>query len=202
MITDINDLDLTKRYTYSDYLTWQFDEMVELIRGQVFRMSPAPLSAHQLISMEISGQIYDYLKGEKCKVVTAPFDVRLPLPADKQTDTKIDTVVQPDICVICDLSKIDRRGCLGAPDWIIEILSKSTSKKDMTDKFDVYQNAGVKEYWGVHPETEMVSAFVLNENGIYEQVRTTPFVNTESVPVHIFPGFEIVLEDIFPENLD
>ena len=124
MVTDINDLDLTKRYTYNDYLTWQFDEMVELIRGRVFRMSPAPLSAHQLISMEISGQIYDYLKGKKCKVVTAPFDVRLPLPPDRQTDAKIDTVVQPDICVICDLSKIDRRGCLGAPDWVIEILSK------------------------------------------------------------------------------
>ncbi len=202
MVKDIKDLDLTKRYTYNDYLTWQFDEMVELIRGKIFRMSPAPLSAHQWISGEIYVQIYDYLRGKKCKAFYAPFDVRLPLPRDKQTDTKIDTVVQPDICVICDLSKIDRRGCLGAPDWIIEILSKSTSKKDMIDKFDVYQNAGVKEYWVVHPETEMVSAFVLDDKGIYEQVRTTPFVNTESVPVHVFPGFEIVLKDIFPQNLD
>jgi len=202
MITDIKDLDLTKRYTYSDYLTWQFDEMVELIRGRVFRMSPAPLSAHQLILGELFRQISNYLHRNPCKVFVAPFDVRLSLPTDKQTDTKIGTVVQPDICVICDSSKIDRRGCLGAPDWIIEILSKSTSRKDMTDKFEVYQNAGVKEYWIVQPEAEMIIVYVLDEEGKYRQIRTKPFLNGERVPVAVFSDFEIVLEDVFPEGFD
>ena len=89
----------------------------------------------------------------------AHFDVRLPLPATKQTPKKIDTVVQPDICVVCDLSKLDDQGCNGAPDWILEILSPATSKKDLTEKFDIYQNAGVQEYWVVYPFEKIISAF-------------------------------------------
>ena len=91
------------------------------------------------------------MRKKPCQAFSAPFDVWLPLPKNIQSNDKIDTVVQPDICVICDLEKLDNQGCNGAPDWVIEILSKATSKKDLNEKFDLYQNAGVKEYWIVHP---------------------------------------------------
>ncbi len=171
MITDINQLDLNKRYTYADYLTWQFDERVELIRGKVFRMSPAPSMSHQWVSGELFFQIKTYLKATSCQVFTTPFDVRLPLPPQHQLPEKTDTIVQPDISVICDLSKLDDRGCHGAPDWIIEILSKSTAPKDLTEKFDLYQHAGVREYWIIHPHEQTVLAYVLNAQGTYQLIR-------------------------------
>jgi Uma2 family endonuclease len=122
MVTNINELDLNKRYTYEDYLTWQLDEMVELIKGKIYKMSPAPNRMHQTISRRLHGKLFEYFEFQSCLVYHAPFDVRLPLPPAKTTDYKIDTVVQPDICVICDKDKLTPEGCLGAPDWIIEIL--------------------------------------------------------------------------------
>jgi len=197
MITNINQLDFSKKYTYADYLTWQFDDVVELIRGKIYKMSPAPSSPHQSISIELAYQIKHFLRGKNCKAFHAPFDVILPLPAEKRTSQKVNTVVQPDLCVICDLSKITHKGCTGAPDWIIEILSKGTAKKDITEKFDVYQNAGVKEYWLVHPGEETVLAYTLNEDGTYQLIRQTPFVSGEKVPVSILEGFEIDLGEVF-----
>lgn len=197
MITKFEDLDLNKRYTYADYLTWQFDEMVELIKGKVFRMAPAPGMSHQSRSGDLFGLIWSYLRGKECKAFSAPFDVRLPLPLAQQTANKIDTVVQPDICVICDLNKLDERGCNGAPDWIIEILSKSTSKKDLTDKFDIYQHAGVQEYWVVHPTAETVIPYRLNKKGKYEALRPNPFVTGEKIPVGVLKGFEVDLGEVF-----
>ncbi|MEL6625129.1 MAG: Uma2 family endonuclease, partial [Bacteroidota bacterium] len=147
IVTDIQALDLNKSYTYADYLLWQFKERVELIRGRIFKMSPAPSMGHQEISTNLMGEIYQYLKRKTCKVFHAPFDVRLPLSESQMTDQKVDTVVQPDICVVCDPQKLESRGCIGAPDWIIEILSKSTSNKYLNEKYDLYQNTGVKEYW-------------------------------------------------------
>ncbi len=199
MITDFKDLDLSKRYTYADYITWQFDDMVELIKGKIFRMSPAPNMKHQRISLKLSSKIDRFLEENKCEVFTAPFDVRLPLPKKKQTKSKIDTVVQPDVCVVCDLNKLDKQGCIGAPDWIIEILSKSTSKKDLIDKFDIYQEAGVKEYWIVRPDEESVTTYLLDDSGNYKIVRQKPYLKEESVPVSIFPDFEIVLSEVFPD---
>lgn len=199
MITDINQLDLTKRYTYADYLTWQFDEMVELIRGKVFRMSPAHGTSHQWISGELFFQIKTHLKEKPCQVFTAPFDVRLPLPPDKQSDHKTDTVVQPDISVVCNLSKLDTRGCKGAPDWIIEILSKGTAQKDFNEKFDLYQHAGVREYWIIHPHEQTVLAYTLNESGKYHLIRQKAFVRNERVPVSTFNGLEIILDEIFED---
>jgi Uma2 family endonuclease len=146
MITSIDQLDLSRSYTYADYLTWQFDERVELIRGKVVRMSTAPSTSHQACSGNPHLIIGTYLRKQACKVFYAPFDVRLPLPPENPSNNKIDTIVQPDISVICDLSKLDAQGCQGAPDWIIEILSPATSQKDLTDKFDLYQHAGVQEY--------------------------------------------------------
>jgi len=196
MITDINQLDLSKKYTYADYLTWQFDEMVELIRGKVFRMSPAPSRIHQQISSNLLKSIFSQLNQESCQVFHAPFDVRLPLPTTQQQPNKLDTVVQPDICVVCDHSKLDTQGCNGAPDWIIEILSPATSKKDLTEKFDIYQHAGVTEYWVVYPFEKTVSVFRLNAQGEYQLTRINPFVEGEMVPVVVF-DFEVDLGAVF-----
>lgn len=197
MITDINQLDLEKSYTYSDYLSWQFDEMVELIRGKVFKMSPAPSTEHQRISRKILLKVGNYLEGKTCELFDAPFDVRLALPSSKKTKDKIDTVVQPDLCVICDPAKIDEKGCQGAPDWIIEILSKGTASKDLTEKYKLYEHAGVKEYWIVRPYEQSVSPYLLDSEGVYQAVRKTPFVKGEKVPVAIFPGFEIDLSKVW-----
>jgi len=197
MITDINQLDFEKRYTYADYLTWQFDEMVELIRGKVFRMSPAPNLSHQETSANLHGLIWNYLREKPCKVYSAPFDVRLPLPAQQQTADKINTVVQPDISIICDHSKLDKQGCSGAPDWIIEILSPATGKKDLNEKFDIYQHAGVREYWIVHPNDATVIPYHLDTNGQYQLIRNTPFSKEENIPVGIFPDLTIELNELF-----
>ena len=197
MVTDINKIDFSKRYTYADYLTWQFDEMVELIKGKVFRMSPAPNLSHQQASSNLHIIIGSYLRRRPCKIFSAPFDVRLPLPTKKQTASKIDTVVQPDLSIICDLSKLDMQGCNGAPDWIIEILSTSTSKKDLTDKFEIYQNAGVHEYWIVHPMEGTIIPYRLNESGKYQSIRPTPFAIGECISVGVFPDLEVELEEVF-----
>ena len=197
MITDINQLDLDKRYTYADYLTWQFDEMVELIRGKVFRMSPAPSTGHQAISRNLTMQIGEYLEDKPCQFFYAPFDVRLPLPPAKRSASKIDTVVQPDICIICDPSKIDDQGCNGAPNWIIEILSKGTAHKDLNEKFELYQHAGVQEYWVVHPSEQTVIPYRLDSEGQYQLIRKTPFVREEKIEVGVFPDFEMDLSVVF-----
>lgn len=194
MITDINQLDLTKKYTYADYLTWRFDEMVELISGKVVRMSPAPNLYHQKVSGNMFVQISNYLKGKQCQVFHAPFDVRLPIPPPPENAT---TVVQPDICVICDENKLDIRGCNGAPDWIIEILSPATSKKDLNEKFDLYESAKVKEYWVIHPSDGTVIPFHLSAAGKYEPIRNIPFAKGETVPVGVFSDFEIDLDEVF-----
>ena len=197
MITDINQLDLNKRYTYADYLTWQFDEVVELIRGKVFRMSPSPSTSHQRLSGNLFRLIANYLVGRSCQVFAAPFDVRLPLPPDRQTAEQIDTVVQPDISIICDSSKLDERGCQGAPDWIIEILSKGTASIDLTEKYDLYQHSGVLEYWVAHPYEGTLLIYRLDKNNRYQLLRQTPFTKGEKAPSRIFPDFEMDLEEVF-----
>lgn len=197
MLTDIKQLDLNRRYTYADYLTWQFDEMVELIRGRVFKMSPAPSRAHQEVLGSLHLQIGHYLSGKSCRIYMAPFDVRLPLPEHQQTPSKIDTVVQPDLCIICDPSKLDDKGCNGAPDWIIEILSPATSQKDFTDKFEIYQFAGVREYWVVHPHEATVLIYRLDDAHRYQLLRQTPFVRHEVAPSGVFPEFGVDLGVVF-----
>ena len=191
MITDINQLDLSKTYTYADYLTWQFEGMVELIKGKIFNMSPAPGSYHQSVCGNIYRDIAVFLKKKTCKVFIAPFDVRL---SRFKNDQEILTVVQPDICVICDPSKIDEKGCIGTPDLIIEILSPSTKKKDIQDKFQLYEESGVKEYWIVYPLEKIVDVFLL-ENNKYQLIKK--YVQDDIVPVNILEGFSISLLDVF-----
>lgn len=140
---------MDKAYTYADYLQWTFKERVELIKGKIFKMSPAPNPFHQAVAMEISGQLWSFLRGKECRVYPAPFDVRLPVSSESGEQTS--TVVQPDISVVCDPAKIDAKGCTGAPDIVVEILSPSNNEKELRYKFDIYEQSGVKEYWVVFP---------------------------------------------------
>jgi Uma2 family endonuclease len=189
-------LDLKKRYTYADYLTWMDDVRRELIDGFIKFMS-APRSKHAETSSNISWHLGSYLKKNKCgcKVYYAPFDVRLPKNGETEHG-KIYTVVQPDICVVCDPSKIDELGCIGAPDMIVEVLSPSTTKRDMNEKFNLYERSGVREYWVVHPNDKTVLTFLLQENGKYEEDGTL-YERTGKVPVHVFNDYCIDMEDIF-----
>jgi Uma2 family endonuclease len=189
-------LDLKKRYTYADYLTWLDDQSRELINGFIKKMSPAPRTRHARVNSTIFGNLWNIIRENKgrCEVFTAPFDVRLPRNGET-ADDKIDTVVQPDICVVCDLSKLDERGCCGAPDMIVEILSPSTLKKDVTEKFDLYEASGVKEYWIVHPMDKVIDVFLLQEDGKYGEATTYEWEG--KVPVHIFNNHPIDLDDIF-----
>lgn len=196
MITDINQLDLEKSYTYADYLKWQFDERVELIKGKLFRMSPAPARKHQKIAGFFFGEIYSFLRQKRCEVYSAPFDVRL-TPRKGEKTGKIHTVVQPDICVICDPAKLDDRGCIGAPDWIIEILSPGNSQTEMKNKFEVYQENGVKEYWLADPTNEIVFVYVLNDEGTY--IGLHPFTLEDTISSRVFPEFTLQVADIFKD---
>lgn len=192
MITDMSSIDLNEKYSYSEYLKWQFKERVELIKGKLFKMTPAPSRKHQDTSIEIIYQIKNYLKNKRCKVYSAPFDVRFP---NGGADKQIYTVVQPDICVICDKNKLDDKGCIGAPDLIIEILSPATGAKDATTKYDLYEENGVKEYWMVYPGEHLVDVFLLNQHGKYELVKK--FTREDKVKVNVFEDLFIDLNEVF-----
>ncbi len=195
----IEEPDLSGTYTYADYLTWQIGEMTELIRGKIFKMSPAPGSMHQKISGRFFLKIGNFLEGKKCQLFAAPFDVRLPVSPKNKADREIITVVQPDLCVVCDPAKIDERGCMGAPDWIIEILSRHTSAKDLREKFEVYEEAGVAEYWVVHPQEQTVLVYTLDETGKYQGI-LKPYIRTDRVSPVTLPGLTIDLAEVFLEE--
>ena len=194
MITSLDQLDPTKKYTYADYLTWQFQERVELIFGKISRMSLAPKTYHQTLSKELLYRIRKHLEGKKCKVFTAPFDVCLPIEADIP-EYKTENIVQPDICVVCDLKKLDERGCHGAPDLIIEIVSKSSVKKDLHEKYDLYEQAGVKEYWVVHPNDISMSVYLLNSSRKYEFQK--PYTLGDTLHCTVLPGLDINVEETY-----
>jgi Uma2 family endonuclease len=185
-------LDLNKRYTYADYLNWADDKLRELIDGFVKMMS-APGTKHQRTCVKMVTRLSNMIEKNKgnCEVFVAPFDVRLPKNGEKD-DHKIYDVVQPDICVVCDPSKLDDNGCLGAPDLIMEIQSLSTARYDLTKKVDLYEASGVREYWVVFPDG--VEVFLLQPDGKYDE--GTKYKRGK-VPVGIFDGCEIDLNDIF-----
>ncbi|MCT8609277.1 Uma2 family endonuclease [Glaesserella parasuis] len=160
-ITSLSQLDLNGSYSYGDYLKWKFQERVEIIKGKIMAMSPAPNRLHQRISMKLTKAFLDVFDSHQCELYVAPFDVRFP-----DSNGKIKTVVQPDLCVICDPNKLDEKGCIGAPDLIVEILSPGNSKREMKDKYELYQEQGVSEYWIVRPEEQHIQIYVL-ENGRY-----------------------------------
>lgn len=175
-----------KRYTYADYLQWPDDTRYELIDGEVFRLAPTPLIEHQEVAGEVYCQLRNQLDGKPCRPYIAPVDVRLPR-AD-EADAAIDTVVQPDVLVVCDPAKIDRRGVRGAPDWLLEVLSPSTAAHDQIAKRRTYERAGVREYWLVHPSDRTLTVYVL-DNGQYG--RPEIYELKDATPIGVLPGVAI-----------
>lgn len=182
----------SKHYTYADYLNFTFEEMVEIIKGKLVKMSPAPKRIHQDLSGRLFLQIGSYLKNKKCKVYHAPFDVVLPLP--NKTILQSDRIVQPDISVICNPEILDEKGCHGVPDWIIEILSPGSQKHDIQVKYDLYEEAGVGEYWITDPINECIEVFVL-QNGKYQRIGT--YFKDDMVQSHTLKELSIDLNEIF-----
>jgi Uma2 family endonuclease len=177
-------------FTYADYKAWELEEgeRFELIDGIAYAMA-APNDFHQAISGEIFRQIANYLRGKPCKVRPAPYDVRL-FYAEDESD---DTVVQPDISVICDEKKRGAEGCRGAPDLVVEVLSPSNIAEEYVRKFNLYMQAGVREYWIVAPESKTVQVFVLR-NGAY----TGTVYDADGVlPSAVLEGLSITLSDVF-----
>ena len=195
-ITDTLNLDFNKRYNYADYLTWMDDVRRELYDGFIKLMTPAPSRRHQELSVNLTLQIGNFLMHKICKLYHAPSDVRFPKDKKSQDDKQVHTVLQPDIFVVCDMSKLDARGCLGAPDMIIEIISPKNSQRDTRDKFEIYQEHGVREYWIVSPNDETVTVFLLDEKGKFQFKGI--FAGDDKIPVNIFNGdLKVDLTEVF-----
>ncbi|EHQ89703.1 Uma2 family endonuclease [Desulfosporosinus youngiae] len=182
-----------QRFTYGDYLTWPEDERWELLNGIAYNMTPAPSRKHQEISGQLHTLFNNYLKGKPCRVYAAPFDVRL--PQMQESDEQISTVVQPDIVVVYDKNKLDDRGCQGSPDLVVEITSPSTFQKDLKEKFNLYERAGILEYWIVYPEQNTLAVFHLTNEGKYS--RPEVYTEQDSMIVGIFADLIIELQDVF-----
>ena len=192
-VTKFSDLDLTKQYSYSDYLLWQFQERVELIKGFIMKMSPAPSMLHQRLANNLTGCFYENLKRKPCSSFPAPFDVRL-AEADEALGSS-SNVVQPDVTVVCDKNKLDDKGALGSPDLVIEILSPSSLRRDTNEKFYLYERFGIKEYWIVDPDQKTIEVMTLAEFGF-----KTIQVHSESSSLFtspLLPDFSFPLKEIF-----
>lgn len=186
---------LEELFTYGDYRTWDDGERWELIDGVAFNMSPAPSPRHQILLADLVRQFTSYLQGKPCRAIPAPLDVRL--AESDEHDDDITTVVQPDLSIVCDRSRLDDSGYRGAPDLIVEILSPSTAQKDLKIKFARYERAGVREYWIVDPAVKTVMVFMLGADGRYG--RPSVYIDTDRPLVGIFPELEIDLEAVFAE---
>lgn len=184
-------------FSYADYSRWPDDERWELIGGEAFGMSPAPTRLHQDVAIGMLVQVHAALAGTSCRVYVAPLDVRLPI-ADEADDSVVD-VVQPDLAVVCDPSKLDSRGCRGAPDWIVEVLSPHTAAKDQGPKRALYESRGVREYWLVHPTDRTVAIYRL-EDGRYGKPDVYP--TEDETTVAILPELAIRWQDVFPEPIE
>jgi len=179
--------DRQERYTYTDYAAWDTEDRYELIDGVAYMMS-APTATHQRILGKLYRQLANYLVGKTCEVFLAPFDVCLNARGDDD-----DTVVQPDLLVICDKTILDDKRCNGAPDMIIEIISPSSSRRDRIVKMNKYLSAGVREYWIVDPEFKSVNRHIL-ESGKYV---VSAYEDNETVSVNVLEGCVISLPEVF-----
>jgi Uma2 family endonuclease len=190
-IANYGDLNLNKLYTYWDYLNFQFEERVELIRGKILKMVPGPTFSHQKLSSSIHLKFYSLFKNNtKCQIIYAPFDVKLPIPKG----IKDSTVVQPDLLIVCDETKLDERCCNGAPDLVVEILSKSNQKHDLHTKFELYEEAGVKEYWIADMQNKSILVYTLKD-GKYIGLR--PFAEDMNVESVLFPFLSFNVGELF-----
>lgn len=182
------------RYTFADCLTWEENERIEIIDGEAVLMAP-PSRLHQEISVAITSQLYNFLEGKRCKVYPAPFAVRL-FEQDGEAPEDVDTMVEPDISVVCDSDKLDKHGCKGAPDLVVEILSPSTRRHDRLVKLGLYQRAGVREYWIVNPEDRTVQVMLQDGAGslrIHED-----YGREDMAKVNVLEGCFIELSKVFP----
>lgn len=182
-------------YTYREYLKWPEQERWEIINGTAY-MSAAPSRKHQEVQVELIRQISNFLVDKLCRVYGSPFDVRLAKRDD--TDEDIKNIVQPDITIVCDPSKLDDKGCKGNPDLVIEIVSPSTVSIDYIEKLSLYEKYGVKEYWIIHPIDEIVMIYKLADNMKYG--RPNIYSKDNSVVVGIFEGLIIELKKVFGDG--
>jgi Uma2 family endonuclease len=196
VITKLSDLDLNKTYSYADYLLWQFQERVELIKGKIFEMSPAPSRQHQVVSRVLNRYLDRYFEHLSCGLYDAPFDVRLINFKKSTDDNKVFSVVQPDLCVVCDEEKLDDRGCIGAPDLVVEILSPGNSKKEMGIKFDLYEENGVKEYWIVEPAEKAIFIYTLKEG---KYIGLKPCIEGQKITSPLFSELDFEIKKIFED---
>ncbi|RKD14432.1 restriction endonuclease [Pelobium manganitolerans] len=191
----LNELDESLTYSYANYLNWLFDERLELIKGKIFKMSPAPSRYHQKILSNLFREVGNFLYKQPCEVYVAPFDVRF--PTGSKTDSEIFTVLQPDLCVICDKTKLDDRGCLGAPDLVVEILSPGNNKKELLLKYQLYEEFGVKEYWVVSPSEQTLLIYSLDEDGKYRASKLLTL--SEKAESKVLRGFKLDVDLLFED---
>lgn len=192
----VEEPDLAGTYSAADYLSWKLDELVELIRGKVYKMSAAPNTNHQRISRELQAVFYDFFVNRQCELFDAPFDVYL--VEEGRSYQEAENVIEPDLCVVCDPEKIKSFGCVGSPDLIVEIISPSTAKKDQQAKKELYEEFGVKEFWMIFPGEFTLHQHFL-ENGKYE-LKGVYAEDQEFQPI-LFPSLKIDLGGIF-KNID
>lgn len=191
--TDFNSLDLSKSYTYADYLLFKFKERLEIIKGKIYTMSPAPNVVHQRAATRLTGIFYNYFHNNPCQFFAAPFDVRFSEKIS-ESDKTITTVVQPDLCIFCDSSKLDERGGIAAPDLIVEILSPGNTIKEMRIKYDLYESHGVREYWLIHPLDKTILIYTL-ENGQF--IARRPYTLEDTAYSIIFPELAVPVAELF-----
>ncbi len=186
-------------FTYADYLTWTFKERIELIRGKIFKMCPAPTVNHQKIQTNILGEFFILLKNKPCKVFASPIDVKLKgksFRKKKRRDDQITTVVQPDIIVVCDEEKLrDNRSVDGAPELVVEILSPGNTHTEIKYKFELYEENGVLEYWVVYPEYEQIYVYLLNKQD--EFGKPTLYEAGENISSKVIKGLKIPMKELF-----
>jgi len=187
-LAQIDEYEKNRRYTYADYLKWEGQERFQLINGEVFQMA-SPSVAHQALLMVLSAKFDNWLQGKSCRAFASPLDVRL-FPREDKSDN---TVVQPDLLVVCDKSKLGKGSVDGAPDLVIEIVSPSNTHSELFLKFNYYLKAGVREYWVIDPDMKKVVVHIY-ENGRYI---SSNYEDNESIPVSVLPGLEISLEELW-----
>lgn len=196
-VSKVAEIDLSGIYSYAEYYRWKSQDRLELIRGKVFRMNPEISLTHQRWCGYLYVKLYAYLSDKNAEVFLAPFDVRLP---DRSTrDDDIFTVLQPDILIVCNPAQLDERGCLGAPDVVIEVLSDGNNWRELIDKFNVYEEAGVKEYWVINPRRRHFFIYTLDAFGRLKSEGANMY--TDGVMSTVFPDFKINLKELLTKEL-